>query len=86
MSTTVIRRIFLLGPTDPSCCAFDTGAAAFSALLKLGVLFTTASIFDIPLSTHNAVTRENVRRVSIPYTAIQSIPLERCYGGGGGGY
>jgi hypothetical protein len=82
MGTAVIHRILLFGPTDPSSRAFDISAMAFDALLELGVLCTAASIFDIPLSTHNVVTRRNVRPVSIVSTAIQNLILGEMLWGG----
>jgi hypothetical protein len=73
MGTAVIHRILLFGPMDFSFYAFDISAMACDALLELRVLFTAASIFDIPLNTHNVMTRRNVRRVSIVSTAIQNL-------------
>jgi len=46
---------------------------SFDALLELGVLFTAASIFDIPLNPHNVVTRRMFRPFSIVSTAIQNL-------------
>ena len=73
MGTAVIRRILLFGPMDPSSHAFAISAMAFDALLELGVLFTAACIFDIPLNTYNVVARRNVRPISTVSTAIQNL-------------
>jgi len=73
MGTAVIHRILLFVPMDPSSHAFDISAMAFDALLELRVLFTATSIFNIPLNTHNVVTRRNVRPFSIVSTAIHNL-------------